>query len=352
MKRNKNETPAPIILACRAQTSRKEREQGNHPVWDILPEKLYKGIQPTLAPDHLHWQGNGRSYFIPARILLELARLWKDEPYFIRATLDLSVAILQIESGWNGIKFTSRTEIKCVCEAGDAEVEYACRKYSAVPFAFDDGSDESERLRASESVTPSDPWILKAVSKDDARPSICIPWGDFATDGIRAHIDRHLPPRTFAELEEYERPSESDIEHYRGSIARLLADAQDNKTLITIDAKELAKAVKLAKSTNKETVHLFANGRLDVWSESVEFGDTRVGLEASQGYNKSGPDAEILIDPRFLTEALAGFTGEVLITLPEYVPCPEESPDAVRPSNAVYLTDGAREALIMPKRPD
>ena len=348
-KRIKNETPEPVYLSASPAFG------SNGPAFDLLPGDLFRALQPTLKNDWLDWNlPEYGHYYIPAYILLDLARIWKDEPYFIHVELDLKLDYLVISSGQTPTgKFASRTTLKVTHSTEDDISEgrpfWSTCNDAFVPFDLNDGSERFEEFLRSHCKAPKvDPWIAKAASKDDARPALLYSWGDFATDGIRAHIDRSIPARDFADLGEYERPSESDIKHYRGSIERLLAQAYDNPTTLTIDAQALKRAVKLAKSTNKETIHLYANGRLDVWGTLEYEGDARVSLDESKGYAKSGPDSEIVINPRYLADALAGLSGEILISIPSFT----EDEDGPRPEGAVYLTDGAREALIMPKRPE
>jgi len=341
-KRIKNEPAAPILVAARTHF-------GESPVWECLADNLYRGIQPTLKDDHLHLVIAGRGhYFIPARTLLDLARIWRDEPHAVRVTLNLDCAILEVKSSQDNTgKYWSRTEIKCEFQDPGTDLDYYLWTLSAVPFAFDDGSEYAENLKTQE-TQPADPWIQKAVSKDPVRRALCLSWGDFGADGYRAHIDRRLPRRDFADLDEYSRPSESDIEYYAVGLERELQKAQDAETVVTVDAKALAHAVKLAKGVNKESVYLAANGRLDVTGSDEWTGESGIALTQAEGYEKSGPDARICINPRYLLDALSGLSGEVLITLPAYAEV-EDDEYPLAPISGAYLTDGTREALIMPK---
>lgn len=337
MKRKKNEEPEPIYLKAAPQF-------GERPAWTAWPADLYDALQPTLVNDFLEWKTTATKhtepalvlgYYIPCRQLLDLARIWKTEPRFIRLEVDLENAYLVIltdqdETG----KFWSKSTLKLVVieelpDWREGRPHWATNE-TFIPFALTDGDAPQPETQ------PTDPWIAKACSRDEARPTLARAWGDFAADGYRLHIDPRLQPvTTYPEW-----TNESEIDALRRSIEEIRSHPAEN--FVTVDAKALAKAAKAARTVNKEIIRLSVNGRLDVYGIGEETGQAGHYLTEEHGYQHAGPDLEVGIDPRFLLDALTGFSGEIVISLGGASGTATNSP--------LTLTDGIREAVIMPKQ--
>ena len=329
MKRKSYEDPEPIhidALPAYGHTG---------PAFDILPRDLYEGLNDTLAHDWLAWQG----FHIPARILLDLAHLWRDEPHCIRATLDPAVPVLHLQSGQTAEgKFVSLTEIRLkpiktdLPEWREGRPSWADGKDVFIPLSL--GYREDAPASSAPKV---DPWLAKALCKDEARPSLCQSWGDFCTDGTRAHIDQRLAPVIPPVTLDWD---EAARKNTRETMGKLLESGRALDAIALVDVKALTRAAKLAKIGNKSTIRLAFNGVLGCHGTD---GYDETGCNVIKSYEYSGPDREILIDPRYLLDALSGLAGQVVIGVP-FVP-----EDKGRPEAPVYLSDGAREALIMPK---
>jgi DNA polymerase III sliding clamp (beta) subunit (PCNA family) len=86
---------------------------------------------------------------------------------------------------------------------------------------------------------------------------------------------------------------------------------------------------------NKDILRLSFNVHLDIIASSEESGETRIPVTC--GYQYTGPACTIAINPRFMIDALS-MADNVLF--------------AMDPTNTthkpVYITDGSREAVIMP----
>jgi len=169
---------------------------------------------------------------------------------------------------------------------------------------------------------PPDPWLKRACSKDKNRPEELLPvWGNMATDGYRVHYDKSLEP--------------SDPPFPR-DMSFIVDPARLNSNIATIQVKPFIQAIKQARVINKDILRLSFNGRLELIAKSEELGDSIIPLES--GYEHAGDDCIIGINPAFLLDALSGFDNEVYFCLADNTP--EKRP--------VYLTDGTREAVIMP----
>ena len=168
---------------------------------------------------------------------------------------------------------------------------------------------------------PVDPWLKRACSKDKARPQLLTVWGNMATDGMRVHYDTRLEP--------------SDPPFPR-DMSFIMDPARKNANMATIKVKPFIQAVKQAKVICNWRLKLQFNGRLELIAKSEELGDSIIPLQS--GYDHAGEDCTIAINPIFLLDALSGFTDEVFFCMNEQRPdkCP------------VYITDGTREAVIMP----
>jgi len=166
-----------------------------------------------------------------------------------------------------------------------------------------------------------DPWLKRACSKDKARPQLLTVWGNMATDGMRVHYDTRLEP--------------SDPPFPR-DMSFIMDPARKNANMATIKVKPFIQAVKQAKVICNWRVKLQFNGRLDLIAKSEELGESIIPLQS--GYDHAGEDCTLAINPAFLLDALSGFTDEVYFCMNEQRPdkCP------------VYITDGTREAVIMP----
>lgn len=340
-KRKKNETPDPICVKAAP-------EFGHCPTWRLLPGNLYQALQPTLANDYLEWKCPPshlahpdlvKGYHIPARPLLDLARLWKDEKYYIVLEVDTESALLILRTSQDDAgKFWSKTTLKVT--PIDAEElpdwreglpYWATNNETFIPFNLGDTAPAP-------TAPKSDPWIAKACSKDDARPELTRTWGNIAFDGYRAHFDPRLSPTPESDYPEW--VDWSSVSGYRERLEEIRTQPANN--LVSIDAQALARAAKAARTVNKETIRLNVNGSLDVYALSEETGRAGHELTPTHGYEHAGPDLEVALNPAYLLDALSGFTGQIVIALGGASGDASVSP--------IHLSDGTREAVIMPKQ--
>jgi len=174
-----------------------------------------------------------------------------------------------------------------------------------------------------------DPWLFKATLKDknDGRDSLRRIWGNAASDGIRIHYDPRLPASTT-------KPP-YDFNSY-------LVNGRKNSLTVSVRVKDLIKGIKQAGSINKKSDLQVSLGlKLKLRTKSDDNGTTCVVLDqTNHGYNPPGLDVWFWIDQKFILDALAGFSDEVIIAL-KGCKAPQLQP--------VYFTDGTREAVIMPK---
>lgn len=120
----------------------------------------------------------------------------------------------------------------------------------------------------------ADPWILKAVSKDTARPQLARHYGNFATDGYRLHYDAALPGTECPIKWRY-----------------LLDPCKAYTEYATINTAALAKACKSVKRFS-EYIHLTLNGSLQYAAHSEEYGDTTG--EITRDYSHTGADLTVV----------------------------------------------------------
>ena len=156
--------------------------------------------------------------------------------------------------------------------------------------------------------------VQQIVGKGDMRAQMRQVYGNIAADQYRIHRDLTLPEVStpFPWRNVYPQPVDN---------------------LASIPATSLAQAVKQARTMSKDRVTLFFNGYLDVSATSEESGIVRTSI--TDDYQHTGADVEISINPRYLIEALSGMDGEIII----------QATSANRP---IIITDGKREAVIMP----
>jgi len=219
-------------------------------------------------------------------------------------------------------------------QAGNTRAEFKC-----IP------ADEWPEIPAPK--PPVDKWLAKALSKDhDFRPRLCESWGNFCTDGLRAHIDPRLEPQD-PEIPEWS----SDDTFYRDELENNLRIARDLQAVALLDVKKLTKAVKLARGANKAEIRLSFNGRLDCYGLELDYDDQEINrLNASilpgDGYEYSGPDRVIAVHPKYILDALSGLAGSVVVGVPFVPEYDENDPKPIE--CPIYLSDGIREALVMP----
>lgn len=173
--------------------------------------------------------------------------------------------------------------------------------------------------RSNTSPAP-DAWLQRACSTDKQRESLAQVYGNVSSDGSRLHIDTRLEPSN--------PPAPYNWEC-------VVNPARKYENIAILQVKPLVKALKQAKSINKESTHLSFNRRLEIIARSEETGESMIPIET--GYQYTGQDAIVWINNKFLLDALSGFTDEVML-------CLGSNP----PKMPVYLTDGTREAVIMP----
>ena len=173
----------------------------------------------------------------------------------------------------------------------------------------------------SEVIPPPDPWLKRACSKDKYREALLNVWSNIASDGFRVHRDPRLP-------------NPDPLPPWNYSI--IIEPARLNSNMATIKVKPFIQAIKQARVINKDILRLQFNGRLELVAKSEELGDSIIPMVS--GYEHAGDDCTLAINPAFLLDALSGFDNEVYFCM-----------DGKRPDKCpVYITDGTREAVIMP----
>jgi hypothetical protein len=171
-----------------------------------------------------------------------------------------------------------------------------------------------------EPTPPVNPWLQRACSKDKARESLMTVWSNRSTDGFRLHLDNSLP-------------DPSPLPPW--DIDPIIAPCRDNPNVAILQVKPLTAAIKQAMAINKDILRMSFNGRLELIARDEDNGDTHITMES--GYQYSGPDALVAINPKFLLDAISGMEPEFIFALAE--------DSAKRP---VYITSGTREVVIMP----
>ncbi len=305
---------------------------------DILPENIYKALQPTLANDWLFIVGTTGDFYLPARPLLDLSRLWKKEPSFVRFILDEANDTLIIKSGAYPLEnagteradkfgFTSITRLKLTPrnEEQGERPEWADYKMAFIPLTFGIQNAPTKKI----TPRPSS-WILRAVGNPNSEPreELTHHYGKFGTNGYRIHIDPTLPLIKTNPVEKV----------LAETVETLLSLTAKYETLITIDPKKFIQACKAAKAIRKNSVKISVNGSLELKSLGDEWKDNNAGtnrLSTESGYTHTGPDTSFSINPAYLIDALSGMTSEIILS-------------AKNEKHPIYITDGTREALIMP----
>jgi len=188
-------------------------------------------------------------------------------------------------------------------------------------------------------LTPdSDKWLKLAISKDKGRAWLTEVYGNMAADGFRLH---HDTTRQFSAPEDHPVWTPEKILQ---SFQMVLADCNANKILITINRDALIlvclRAIAIGKGPRAKDnftppLRLSVNGRLEYQAISEENGETSGYIES--GYQHTGDDVNIAVNPRFLAEALAGMQEEVYISLRAH-------------DRPMFITDGQREVVLMPMR--
>lgn len=171
-----------------------------------------------------------------------------------------------------------------------------------------------------------DDWLKIAAAKPkaDARPALQhVHQGRMAGDGYRLHVARNVPY------------SECDCEDYpQAQCEELIADASRQPTRVRVSVEHLAALAAVAAKVTAKPYHaleLRANGALigayhnddldgtceikagDTWSIGPRRRGTKLAVPAT--YQKTGPDATVSLNARYLLDALSVFSGEVVLLL-------------------------------------
>ncbi len=203
-------------------------------------------------------------------------------------------------------------------------------------------------------------WLELAVNEKSNNPNYITPAGNIGTDGIRLHHDPAQPAQ--------------ECRFYNAVMEVLSAARGQNQCEFTLTRAALVTACKQALAIGKghtskddyiPTLVCSVNGSFQYRAESNQWGSIsgewstmefetsrktdypvvssfrlhKGGLKFSKCrviYAHTGRDVQFGINPRFLLDALSGMEGET-VTL--------RTPARNAP---VYLTDGTREAVIMP----
>jgi hypothetical protein len=164
-----------------------------------------------------------------------------------------------------------------------------------------------------------DPWPQLAVSHDQAHPELCTIGGNVAADGFRIHYLRDAAPIEWGA---------------RTRAESILDSARHNQTKVHLNqlaTKELLTVCKRAAKM-KHPLHLSVSGRLEYAVHDEEFGGTSGYITG--GYQHVGEDMHILVNPKYLADAIGkpGIRTWILLD----------------PGKPIYLTDGVtREAVLM-----
>jgi hypothetical protein len=169
-----------------------------------------------------------------------------------------------------------------------------------------------------------DPWLQRAVSKDPVRPDFGKVGGNIATDGYRIHYRRDLEQREYPRREQVE---------------TLLASARRaQNTIVHLSAAALRDLLKVCNRAKKmkSSLHLSFNGNIEYAFEVSQYSDdeTMSTGKIISGYYHSGADVDVILNPKYLEEAIDKPTDKTWILVGAG-------------KSYVYLTDGiCREALI------
>ena len=173
----------------------------------------------------------------------------------------------------------------------------------------------------------ADTWLKKAADKKNVREMLRTVHGNIAEDGFRLHRDCTL---------EY-----CGTDEDRGRFDLILDSVKKNNNLALVQRDALLRSCALyiaigrgyrPKDDIAPTMKLSVNGRLDYSAKTDD--------NATDGWmtiQHTGEDITLGIDPEYLYDALSGMSEEVYLSFH-------------KPTSPVLLTDGKREAVIMPKR--
>jgi hypothetical protein len=289
------EKPTAVICASRKSADNPARVY-------FIPENMVKALSELDRADYV--QVGNQNAPVQVATLRDVLKTWdkdtKKNPH-PRAALDLTPAGIILYEFPDDHPRNRQT--------------LAWRKLPDTAFCARVILDGDPPTEQPEFVKP-DKWLQLATAKMEDRPLFAKIYGNIGTDGFRFHRDLTLPeaPAPFDWRAVYPAPGDN---------------------LASIPVKRLAQAVKQAKGMNPDRVNLYFNGRMDVSATSEEFGDMRTSL--TDDYQHTGADIEIAIRPRQLLEALSGMEGEIVFQISGT-------------DRALILTDGKREAVIMPLR--
>lgn len=171
-----------------------------------------------------------------------------------------------------------------------------------------------------------DDWLKIAAAKPNAegRPVLQhVHQGRMAGDGYRLHVARNVPY------------SECNCENYPQAQAEELIDlASRQPTRVRVSVEHLATLAAVAAKMTAKPYHaleLRANGALigayrnddldgtceikagDTWSIGPRRRGIKVALPVT--YEKTGPDATVNLNARYLLDALSVFSGNVVLVL-------------------------------------
>lgn len=188
-------------------------------------------------------------------------------------------------------------------------------------------------------------WLKLATSKDDARPALQEVYGNIASDGVVMFVDNNEPA--------------GEIPSY--NYLPILEGARKNNTaVVTVDRDSLLQAMKQARviaNQRNGAVQLYVDGRLYWHSEAAWLGETtgyiadgfkqRISVKHTKGgdketylvshYTHQGKNMLIAANCEYIYKAACGMGETVTMAL--------EGPE-----KTIYMTDGTKEAVVMPMR--
>lgn len=323
MKKVTRTAKAPTIAEEREKIKKTGLLQIQH--WVIVDENTMR-VMPAVLKSALRPMNKAEDYVIipplgiavPACYLLKFAPLMGDDAAVF--TVDRRTMILTITYR-STPDSRSRTTIKGI---------------DAIEFeTAPDGTKRPEffaRLTDQPVAEPPqiDTWLNKAVSKEEHRPEMQKPYGRFGADGYRLHYNKAIPVTIPADGSET-LPQRADEVLYAASHV-------ENAALVPVDT--FLAAMKQVRKANKSRACMYVNGRLDVSTTAERDAESVIRALVENGYQHAGENVKFDINPQYVIDALSGMSGEVVIGISDVTE---------NGGRTLYISDGAREAVIMSK---
>lgn len=288
--------------------------------------------------DWLRFSGAG-NYVFPVRQLHDLCKVFDKKAILQVAIQKSTPRLLLVE---NDPDLPSLTKINGVILGDDGTFLKNDYHYGDAKQPYYD-HPEGDVIRtllgdSTEAGHQADPWLKKAVRKPrDSGPGV--EWqayihGNVSTDGYRLHYDPRLPAPEDPE----------DAQHVK-MITYILDDTRKNCTdkQATLGTARLRAALKQVIKLSKDSGVLLTFGEKLEYLAANEDGVIRGEIQQGQAYTPHECEVKIAVNPKYLDDILSGF-GESCILKTRGVKAAHCSP--------LHLTDGQREAMLMPMKLD